>query len=637
MDSGATQLFAYFGASPGPIRKFIQANPHSLGQKSELIVRKSLPLSDEIRQLFGQIFILENSVAAPLAFADEYPSQDSPEVQGTKAIMDELSQLCRRLAAGQDPALRNALFVEPYPSELTDMIYDAVRYYRFFGSLTVPGGSRIATLIRSGERNVAEQAFETFFQGSTTQTRFQYPRSRLFRSAARRTVDALRLKSVPVRTLPSEKPALFFVTDSRTDVFSETLLPVMNEVASLGYLPVGVCLGIDENYREMAKAPHPIESIDYHVSLADIAQALSLTLRTYRNWWKLKPAYYREAQGKLRAQGAGIIPLIDPQLDLLFSWTCFRRLTRWYAIQKLLKKYRPVAIKAGTEGNELNCLFHQEVAIERPLMVQFHHADVRYFAFASYSKVDLFLMNGEAVRDRWALSGVDPKKMIITGMARFDKITQFKASHSRQDSAAALGISRPTRKFVIAGFLTDREGPDRNEHREFLTQLCRLARKLDAFIIVKLHPNETNVAFIENLVREIGPEVQFKVLGGSKTTPHILNYADACIVDRFSSVTFEAVLFGKDKVIVSSNEPHEKAAEFFHGAILNVHTYDELEKGLTSLIGDEAFRKQMIEKQRAAIIKARHALDGQSARRIAQAIDEALHSRGKGPTKREEI
>jgi hypothetical protein len=140
---------------------------------------------------------------------------------------------------------------------------------------------------------------------------------------------------------------------------------------------------------------------------------------------------------------------------------------------------------------------------------------------------DVFCVASKGYRDWFVERGVNPSKILITGIPNFDNVEQF------QDTAF------PLRNYVLVATSNARETFKRDKRMKFIRGVKRIAN--GRTIIYKLHPNE-NVKRARREILSITPDAMILTDGNVDV---MIAHCEV-LITQYSSVTFTGLALGKE-------------------------------------------------------------------------------------------
>jgi 3-deoxy-D-manno-octulosonic-acid transferase len=236
------------------------------------------------------------------------------------------------------------------------------------------------------------------------------------------------------------------------------------------------------------------------------------------------------------------------------------------------------------------------------------------------SEVDAFLMQGEAHASRVRALGAPPERVTVTGNLKYDALED---PHPPQDLAALIGAGDDERPLWIAGSTVTGEEPLVLEAFRRLRETVPRARLL----LVPRHPER--FAEAAALAEQAGfPTQRRSALGGPWTADGVLVLDTLGELPRLyplASVVFvggslvaagghnvlEAAVAGRPVIVGPHMENFREVADEFAaaGALVTVHTAEELADQVWALLRDPARRAQLGERGRAVVDRNRGALE----------------------------
>lgn len=138
-----------------------------------------------------------------------------------------------------------------------------------------------------------------------------------------------------------------------------------------------------------------------------------------------------------------------------------------------------------------------------------------------------FCVASEGYRDFFIKKGIQPEKLLVTGIPNFD------------NSAACLGNDFPLRDYVLVATSDARETYKFDNRKKFLRNAVKLAAGRP--MIFKLHPNEK----FDRAIREIHDVVGDVPIYTDGNTDHMIANCDALIC-QYSTIAYTGLALGKE-------------------------------------------------------------------------------------------
>jgi hypothetical protein len=148
-------------------------------------------------------------------------------------------------------------------------------------------------------------------------------------------------------------------------------------------------------------------------------------------------------------------------------------------------------------------------------------------AFGLSDRYELFCVASEGARKMFMAKGIQPEKMVVTGIPNFDDARQY------------LNNDFPYRDYVLVCTSNARETFKWDNRRRFLRRALEIAGSRP--VIFKLHPAERH----ERATREIRALLPDALVLTSGNTEHMVANCSA-LVAQYSTVAFTAAALGKE-------------------------------------------------------------------------------------------
>jgi hypothetical protein len=143
-------------------------------------------------------------------------------------------------------------------------------------------------------------------------------------------------------------------------------------------------------------------------------------------------------------------------------------------------------------------------------------------------KYNLFCVASEGYKDFFIQrKGVDPDKIVVTGIPNFDNAKQF------------LNNDFPLKNFVLVCTSDARETYKIENRAKFIKECVKIAKGKQ--LLFKLHPNEN----FERATREVNKYAPGALVYSSGNTNHMIANCDM-LVAKYSSTAFVALALGKE-------------------------------------------------------------------------------------------
>lgn len=143
------------------------------------------------------------------------------------------------------------------------------------------------------------------------------------------------------------------------------------------------------------------------------------------------------------------------------------------------------------------------------------------------SAYEIFCVASDGYRDLFISKGVDPAKIVVTGIPNFDNCAKF------------LENDFPYKDFVLVATSDMRETYKYENRRKFIDRVVKIAKGRQ--IIFKLHPNEN----YERAVGEINKYAPGSIVFQKENIDPMIANCDV-LITRFSSVVYIGLALGKE-------------------------------------------------------------------------------------------
>ena len=141
---------------------------------------------------------------------------------------------------------------------------------------------------------------------------------------------------------------------------------------------------------------------------------------------------------------------------------------------------------------------------------------------------DLFCVASEGYRQLFIKKGIDPQKIIVTGIPNFDNAASFKNN------------TFPLRDFVLVATSSTRETFQKDNRIDFIKNARKLALEKNKQLVFKLHPNENT----KRSKREISKYAPEAVIFENESLECMIANCDIFIT-QYTSAVFIGLALGK--------------------------------------------------------------------------------------------
>lgn len=232
---------------------------------------------------------------------------------------------------------------------------------------------------------------------------------------------------------------------------------------------------------------------------------------------------------------------------------------------------------------------------------------------------------GESTKE-WAINlGEDKDKLIITGAPHFDKYIKNKPKEKRGVlNKLKIPLSKKILLYTTQPIIHDVKIPHSHitlkDHKDILYTLCRAAKELDLFLIIKLHPsNELSNKELHNLIPRIGFKNYLFVEHGKANLIDLINICDI-FVTYMSTTAIEAMIFKKPIITINFLNKFDPVNYSKHGCSIQANTKEELDKAVLDILNNKKTRDKLEVMSSKFLKNYCYKLDGLSSRRTANLI-----------------
>jgi len=402
----------------------------------------------------------------------------------------------------------------------------------------------------------------------------------------------------------------------------ENIAPIMKAVADMGYNPVALCWKANSGAKKVRKSGLAADELERYVTLKDIGLSLYRSFQTLIRAIRSRSGFIYNVG--LHYQGVPLGRVLWP--SILFYLTA--ELPQWcilnYAVRRYFHFHTPLAIKLWAAGLWIECHLAMKYMNreKKPLLMYWFWHNMHYPYEPSYKFIDLFLAAGKLQEVYLKEIGVTSDRIELTGMARYDCLSDFKKTYHREDSLNHLKIPLDLSYYItydpnaiLRGF---QSAPEQVQVADTLLNFAK--NNPSAGLIIKPHPLHS-VGILEDMVAEYSLNNVF-IVDKDMQPYHALNAADV-LITKFSTIGYEAMFF-KCPVISIILDGDDKFKTFGEAAeyIMDSKVLNEL---LSLLVKNadfrNAWRTQQIKRQKAFIKDFRFESEFSSALLGTKAID----------------
>lgn len=207
-----------------------------------------------------------------------------------------------------------------------------------------------------------------------------------------------------------------------------------------------------------------------------------------------------------------------------------------------------------------------------------------------------------------------PSVPIVTGDPKIDFLPAAIKSFNHEKITGRLGI--PKRNKIIM-FATENL-PSEHEKSLITTTVFKAAKSLsECYLIVKMHPNETDASYYERAAKEAGLQ-DYSIV--RNVNLYELLYISNLVVLSYSTVAVEAMRMGKPVISLNLNGLHDNVSFIKSRKAIVIRNPDELLSAIHKYLNDTDKVQEVVEKAKVFAEQELGVADGKSSDRIVKLI-----------------
>jgi len=224
---------------------------------------------------------------------------------------------------------------------------------------------------------------------------------------------------------------------------------------------------------------------------------------------------------------------------------------------------------------------------------------------------DKVAVMGQQARRIYLRKGVDPSRVVVTGMAHWDSIFR---RHKQQDHEELRRHGIDTKKRIVV-FATENI-PFAETSRMIEGTISEILKWDQTVLAIKIHPREDTDIY-RKMTETYPPD---KVVATRDIDLYSLLSSCEVLVNGFSNVTLEAMMIGKPVVSINlSGKPDKFPFEEFKAALV-VRRYEDIPPAIATLLSKEKTLAELDQGRRNCVTEYAHLADGKASYRIAVLI-----------------
>ena len=231
---------------------------------------------------------------------------------------------------------------------------------------------------------------------------------------------------------------------------------------------------------------------------------------------------------------------------------------------------------------------------------------------------------GEITKNLYIESGVEPERIVVTGVAHFDQL--FNRNKEQDKQVLAKGGISPDEKAVL--FTTD--NITFSETKEMLTGVISAVLKMnDVQLVIKVHPREDVEPYQE--MAEKYRDSRIHVV--KDTDLYTLINSCELLITKFSTTALEAMMIDKPVVTINLSGQPTPVPYAEEGAALGAYRHEDIEQAILKALYNEETRNRLKAGRDKFVRRWAGGPDGKAAQRIVTLMKEmiaasAKHSKG---------
>ena len=359
--------------------------------------------------------------------------------------------------------------------------------------------------------------------------------------------------------------------------------------------------------------------------------SLKIILKSYSNhkkfkkiWSKLKNS--KKFQESLKVGNISIFELVKEDFEGLFnSFKALAAISMIDTTQKIIEQKMPSTIVMHDEYGALQYSF-LNVAKEKSIpTLSIQHGEIGDNVFAyTHSNEDItndvkfFLPNkmcvwSENIKKSLVNSGKFSSDIIkVTGDPKNDYLKYVLNDFDRKNILKEINV--PVDKKII--FFATENLTDLDERKQIAEAIIKSMLDLKQFfLIIKMHPNETNVELYQKIINELKIS-EYKIL--SDYDIHKLLFISDIVLINHSTVGLEAMRLLKPVISVNLMGLHDETTMINNEFVIEVRKAEELKSAIIN--GIKSIKQEEIINAKKFAEKILGEIDGNAADRIVNEI-----------------
>jgi hypothetical protein len=325
-------------------------------------------------------------------------------------------------------------------------------------------------------------------------------------------------------------------------------------------------------------------------------------------------------------KGINIHSLVLPQFKRYFKSRLKHHLSDYYILKRLMDKLEPSIVVSPSE-TELNILPFSSVCYKKGIpTIGIQHGTMGYHTNAVHTKEEVSkkmscLSPYFPIPTKTAVWGEDTKRflikygnypkenIVITGNPRYDVLAFKDRIYNKKQTKETYKIKTNKKILLLC------TNPVVNE-ADMIKKVCKVAKKLNVFLIIKPHPAEYFTNMHEKIAKKY---LKDYIIAKGADTFELLYICDL-LITPMSTVIYEAMIFEKPTILVNFSNLKDYIDFSFEKALILVNDINSLEKYIKKILYEKNYIKCL--KKYMADFRYRNTYknDGKASLRVIQLI-----------------
>jgi len=225
---------------------------------------------------------------------------------------------------------------------------------------------------------------------------------------------------------------------------------------------------------------------------------------------------------------------------------------------------------------------------------------------------------GDTAKNSYVKSGLEPERIVVTGVAHFDLLFNRDKEQDNQ-VLRACGVD-PGQKYAI--FTTDNIALDETEN--MLTGVINAIMKMEALqLVVKVHPREGIESYQRLAEQYHDPRVHVV----KDVDLYALISGCELLITKYSTTALEAMMIGKPVVTINLSGQPDPIPYAEEGAALGVHRHEDIGPVILKALYDEETRRRLKTGRDRFVREWAGQADGKTSQRIVTLMKEMIAAR----------